>query len=169
MTRQEHLRSRLIQQTNDITLLKNDVEKGMIRQKQLCSQLVRQTDAVARLKYDVEEGMARQEHLRSQLLQQTDEIVQLKYTAEKGMTRQEHLCSQNLQQSNDIAQLKIVVHAMRDGADEKAAEILARLRMGESIEQLCNLLEGRAGVRNQNFFSTLLQTGSYLTSIESTE
>jgi hypothetical protein len=40
----------------------------------------------------------------------------------------------------------MVVHTMRDGTDEEATEILARLRVGESVEQLCNMLLGRAAL-----------------------
>ena len=59
------------------------------------------------------------------------------------MTRQGHLRSQYLHQATENTQLKAVLLAMRHGTDEEAAEMLARLRMGESIEQLCSLLEGR--------------------------
>lgn len=61
------------------------------------------------------------------------------------MTRQQHMRSQLLQKTNEIAQLEVIVNAMRNGTDEEAAEVLARLRMGESVGQLCCLLEGRAG------------------------
>jgi hypothetical protein len=62
------------------------------------------------------------------------------------MTRQEHLRSQILQQAIEIAHLKIVLLAMRHGTDDEAAEILARLRIGESVEQLGSLLERKAEI-----------------------
>jgi len=56
------------------------------------------------------------------------------------MTRQEHIRSQLSDISHEIAQLKMVLRAMRDGTNEEATEILARLRMGESVEELCKLI-----------------------------
>lgn len=63
---------------------------------------------------------------------------------EEGMTRHQHMRSQLFQQTTEIAQLQVIVNAMRHGTDAEAAEVLARLRMGESVEQLCDLLEGSA-------------------------
>ena len=56
------------------------------------------------------------------------------------MTRQEHIRSQLSDISHEIAQLEMVLRAMRDGTNEEATEILARLRMGESVEELCKLI-----------------------------
>lgn len=64
------------------------------------------------------------------------------------MTRQEHLRSQLVPQTNELARLKFILLAMKDGTDESATEILARLRMGASVEQLCGLLEDRPSVDN---------------------
>lgn len=61
------------------------------------------------------------------------------------MTRQEHFRSQISDQADEIAQLKTVLFAMRHSTDEEATEVLARLRLGESVEQLCIMLDGRAG------------------------
>jgi hypothetical protein len=62
------------------------------------------------------------------------------------MIRQEHIRSQLSDKTREISQLKMVVHAMRDGTDEEATEILARMRVGENVEQLCNMLLGRAAL-----------------------
>lgn len=73
-------------------------------------------------------------------------LIVCNYNVEEGMTRQEHIRSQLSDKTREIAQLKMVVHTMRDGTDEEATEILARLRVGESVEQLCNMLLGRAAL-----------------------
>lgn len=63
---------------------------------------------------------------------------------EEGMTRQEHLRSQLSDQANEMAQLETILNVMRHGTDEEATEVLARLRLGESVAQLCSMLESRA-------------------------
>lgn len=85
--------------------------------------------------------MTQHEHLRWQISQQADEIAKLNQEVREGTTRQKHLQSQLLQQSDEIAQLRTIVVTMRNGTDEKATEILARLRLGESVEQLCRLAD----------------------------
>ena len=62
---------------------------------------------------------------------------------EEGMTRQEYLHSQLSDQANEMAQLETILYAMRHGRDEEATEVLARLRLGESVAQLCSLLGDR--------------------------
>ena len=59
------------------------------------------------------------------------------------MTRQEHLRSRLFDQTNEMAQLETILHAMRHGTDEEATEVLARLRLGESVAQLCSMLGNR--------------------------
>lgn len=59
------------------------------------------------------------------------------------MTRHQHMRSQLCQQANEIVQLRVILDTLRDGTDAEAAELLARLRLGESVEQLCDLLEHR--------------------------
>lgn len=62
---------------------------------------------------------------------------------EEGMTRQQHLRSQLSDQTNEMAQLETILHVMRHGTDGEAIEVLARLRLGESIAQLCSMLRDR--------------------------
>ena len=81
--------------------------------------------------------MTRQEHLRSQIRLQVHNIAELNLKIKEGKTREEHLRWQVLVQANEIAQYKAIVLAMRSDTDEDATEILARLRLGESIEDLC--------------------------------
>lgn len=90
--------------------------------------------------------MTQQEHLRSQIRQQADKIAELNLEVEGGTKRQKDLRSKLLEQNSEIAQSRAVVLAMRDNTDEKATEILARLRLGESVEELCKLLEGRVEI-----------------------
>lgn len=65
------------------------------------------------------------------------------YDMEEGMTRQEYLRSQLSDQANEMAQLETILYAMRHGTDEEATEVLARLRLGESVAQLCSMLRSR--------------------------
>lgn len=62
---------------------------------------------------------------------------------EEGVSRQEHIRSQLSDQANEIAQLKIILYALRHGTDQEATEVLARLRIGESVEQLWSTLLAR--------------------------
>ena len=61
------------------------------------------------------------------------------------MSRQEHIRSQLSDQTSEIAQLKTILFALRHGTDQEATEVLARLRIGESVEQLCSILVERSG------------------------
>ena len=61
------------------------------------------------------------------------------------MSRQEHIRSQLSDQTSEIAQLKTILFALRHGTDQEATEVLARLRIGESVEQLCSILVERWG------------------------
>ena len=61
------------------------------------------------------------------------------------MSRQEHIRSQLSDQANEIAQLKMVLFTLSHGTDQEATEVLARLRIGESVEQLCSMLQARLG------------------------
>ena len=61
------------------------------------------------------------------------------------MSRQEHIRSQLSDQASEIAQLKMILFTLRHGTDQEATEVLARLRIGESVEQLCSMLKARFG------------------------
>lgn len=45
------------------------------------------------------------------------------------------------QQGEELNRLKIVMGFMKNGSDKDATEVLARLRLGESVEQLASLLQ----------------------------
>lgn len=47
------------------------------------------------------------------------------------------------QQREELHRLKLVMHVLEKGSDKEASEVLARLRLGESVEQLARILEGR--------------------------
>lgn len=61
------------------------------------------------------------------------------YDGDEGATRQQHLRSVLEQQGEELARLEIVFELLRSGTDQEATEALARLRLGESIEQLSRL------------------------------
>jgi hypothetical protein len=61
------------------------------------------------------------------------------------MTRQEDLRSQISRQNNQLDRMKTVLRVMRYGSDDEATEVLARLRLGESIEELSDVLRRRHG------------------------
>lgn len=59
------------------------------------------------------------------------------------MTRQEDLRSQISRQDDQLDRMKTVLRAMRFGSDDEATGVLAKLRLGESIEELSDVLQRR--------------------------
>lgn len=54
------------------------------------------------------------------------------------MNWQSDLRSQLSRQNDELVRLKALVDRLRQGSDQEATEILARLRLGDSIEDLTN-------------------------------
>lgn len=59
------------------------------------------------------------------------------------MTKLQDMKAQMRQQTAELHRLKIIMHVLVNGSDKDAAEVLARLRLGETVEQLASVLEAR--------------------------
>lgn len=59
------------------------------------------------------------------------------------MTKLQDMKAQMRQQTVELHRLRVVMHVLVNGSDKDAAEVLARLRLGETIEQLAGHLEAR--------------------------
>lgn len=62
------------------------------------------------------------------------------YEFEQGMNWQSDLRSQISRQNDELCRLTAILDRMRFGTDGEAAELLARLRLGDSIEELFDSL-----------------------------
>lgn len=57
------------------------------------------------------------------------------------MNWQSDLRFQLSRQNDELVRLRALVDRLRKGSDQDATEILARLRLGDSIEDLTNMLD----------------------------
>lgn len=55
------------------------------------------------------------------------------------MTRQQGLQTRLRQKDEQLGAMKSVLHKMQHGSDTEALELFARLRTGESMEELANI------------------------------
>lgn len=60
------------------------------------------------------------------------------YDVEEGVTRQQDLRTRLDSIHKELAQIKGLIHSLQYDSDANAAELLARLRMGEDIGRLAN-------------------------------
>ena len=91
---------------------------------------------------------------------QKDNIVCV-FDVSDGMTKMQGLQQQLDQRNVDHDRLMILMNAFQHGSDDLATFLLARLRIGESVEQLVCSIEAQEGVASQPPHSQPQRRGTY--------
>lgn len=69
------------------------------------------------------------------------------YDTEAGVTKQQAPVGQRFSPCEQMTSSRIVLHAFQYGSDKDATELLARLRMGQNVNELAGVIDQDKPVR----------------------